>query len=45
MVEPVVSVRGLTYTYRGQGEPALNGVSLEVAEGVFVVVMGPFGVG
>src|ERR671917_1982315 len=45
MVEPVVSVRGLTYSYRGQKEPALNGVNLEVAEGEFVVVMGPSGAG
>ena len=33
MAEPVVSVRDLTYTYRGQKEPALDGVSLEVAFG------------
>jgi energy-coupling factor transporter ATP-binding protein EcfA2 len=45
MVEPVVSVQGLTYSYRGQKEPALNGVNLEVAEGEFVVVMGPSGAG
>ncbi len=45
MVEPAVSVRELTYSYRGQREPALNGVSLEVAEGEFVVIMGPSGAG
>src|SRR5919199_930947 len=45
MVEPVVSVRGLTYSYRGQREPALNGVNLEVAEGEFVVIMGHSGAG
>src|SRR4028118_2035700 len=45
MVEPVVSVRGLTYSYRGQREPALKGVNLEVAEGEFVVVVGPSGSG
>jgi len=44
-VEPAVSVRDLTYTYRGQKEPALMGVSLEVAEGEFVVVMGHSGAG
>jgi len=44
-VEPAVSIRDLTYRYRGQREPALNGVSLEVAEGEFVVVMGPSGAG
>src|SRR3712207_2151237 len=45
IVEPAVSVQGLTYSYRGQREPALNGVNLEVAEGEFVVVMGPSGAG
>jgi energy-coupling factor transport system ATP-binding protein len=45
IVEPAVSVRDLTYTYRGQKEPALDGVSLEVAEGEFVVVMGHSGAG
>ena len=45
MVEPAVSVRGMTYSYRGQRESALNGVSLDVAEGEFVVVMGPSGAG
>ena len=44
-MEPAVSIRDLTYRYRGQREPALNGVSLEVAEGEFVVVMGPSGAG
>src|SRR3712207_2540747 len=45
IVEPAVSIRDLAYTYRGQKEPALNGVSLEVAEGEFVVVMGHSGAG
>jgi cobalt transport protein ATP-binding subunit len=45
IVEPAVSVRDLTYTYRGQKEPALDGVSLEVAKGEFVVVMGHSGAG
>jgi cobalt transport protein ATP-binding subunit len=44
-VEPAVRIRDLTYTYRGQKEPALNGVSLDVAEGEFVVVMGHSGAG
>jgi cobalt transport protein ATP-binding subunit len=44
-VEPAVSVRDLTYTYRGQREPALREVNLEVAEGEFVVVMGHSGAG
>jgi cobalt transport protein ATP-binding subunit len=44
-VEPAVSVRDLTYRYRGQQKPALDEVNLEVAEGEFVVVMGPSGAG
>src|ERR687897_3553159 len=45
IVEPAVSIRDLAYTYRGQTEPALDGVSLEVAEGEFVVIMGHSGAG
>jgi cobalt transport protein ATP-binding subunit len=45
IIEPAVSVRDLAYTYRGQTEPALDGVSLEVAEGEFVVIMGHSGAG
>ena len=44
-MEPVVSISDLRYTYRGQREPALDGVSLEVAKGEFVVVMGHSGAG
>jgi cobalt transport protein ATP-binding subunit len=44
-VEPAVSVRDLTYTYRGQKGHALEEVNLEVAEGEFVVVMGHSGAG
>ncbi len=45
MAEPVIRIEDLTYRYRGQREPALDGVSLEVAEGEFVVVMGHSGAG
>jgi energy-coupling factor transport system ATP-binding protein len=45
IVEPAVSVQDLAYTYRGQKKPALDGVSLEVAEGEFLVVMGHSGAG
>ena len=44
-MEPAVSIRDLDYTYRGQKEPALDGVSLDVAQGEFVVVMGHSGAG
>jgi energy-coupling factor transporter ATP-binding protein EcfA2 len=44
-VENAVSIEGLSYRYRGQEKPALDGVNLQVAEGEFVVVMGPSGAG
>ena len=40
-----ISIKDLSYRYRGQEKPALDGVGLEVAEGEFVVVMGPSGAG
>ena len=43
--EPIVSIRDLIYKYRGQKEPAVDGVSLEVAEGEFVGIMGHSGGG
>jgi energy-coupling factor transport system ATP-binding protein len=45
VVEPAVSIRDLAYTYRGQNGPALHGVSLDVAQGEFVVIMGHSGAG
>ncbi|HEV8224735.1 MAG TPA: ATP-binding cassette domain-containing protein, partial [Rubrobacteraceae bacterium] len=45
IVKPAVSIRDLAYTYRGQQEPALDGVSLDVAQGEFVVIMGHSGAG
>src|SRR5919112_603324 len=44
-MEPVVSIEGLAYRYRGQQRSALEGVDLKVAEGEFVVIMGPSGAG
>jgi putative ABC transport system ATP-binding protein len=47
MSEPMVRVRGVTKTFR-QGErdfPALAGVSLGLAAGSFVCIMGPSGSG
>jgi ABC-type dipeptide/oligopeptide/nickel transport system ATPase component len=44
-VDPAVSIRDLAYTYRGQKGPALHGLSLDVAQGEFVVIMGHSGAG
>jgi len=42
---PAVKVSGLTYAYEKAPEPALQDVSLEVAPGSFVAVMGETGAG
>ncbi len=44
-MEPAVRLEGLGYRYRGRQKPALRCLELEVAEGEFVVVMGPSGAG
>ena len=41
MAEPVISIRDLQYRYRGQPEPALEGINLELERGEFLMVMGP----
>jgi putative ABC transport system ATP-binding protein len=43
--DALVSVSGVTKRYGGAGQPALDGVSLEVAAGEAVAVMGPSGSG
>lgn len=40
MSKPVVSVKELQYRYRGQKRYALDGISFEVMQGDFIVVMG-----
>jgi energy-coupling factor transporter ATP-binding protein EcfA2 len=40
MTPPVLRVEGVTYTYGGAAAPSLDGVSLSVAPGEFVVVAG-----
>ena len=41
MAEPVIKIKDLCYRYRGQKEFALDGISLEVDQGDFLMVMGP----
>src|SRR4051794_13711147 len=40
MTPPVLRVEGVTYTYGGAAAPSLDGVSLSIAPGEFVVVAG-----
>ncbi len=40
-----VDLRGVTYTYEGEAEPVLEGVSLTVRDGEFVLILGPSGCG
>lgn len=43
--KPVVCLEGVTYTYAGSSEPALQGINLKVRPGEFVAVTGPSGCG
>ncbi len=45
MTELEISIRNLTYRYRGRKDAALDNVNLEVAAGEFVVIMGHSGAG
>ena len=42
---PVVSLEGITFTYAGSAEPALQGINLTVEPGEFVALTGPSGCG
>jgi len=42
---PSIQLRDLTYTYPGSSGPALSDVTLNIAEGEFVLVAGPSGAG
>lgn len=45
MAEPVVDVRGLTFTYDGSTSPALEGINLKVYPGELLAITGPSGCG
>lgn len=45
MSNPIVSIQGLSYQYALTEMPALQAVSLDIAEGEYVAVMGPCGAG
>jgi len=45
MVEPVVELEGLTFTYAGSETPALKDINLTVRPGEFVTITGPSGCG
>lgn len=41
MSEPIITIKDLSYSYRGVKKPALDGINLEINKGEFLVVMGP----
>jgi len=41
----VISCKGLTYTYPGATDPALDGIDLEVVRGEILLITGPTGAG
>ena len=45
MVEPVVHIENLTFTYSGAAFPALKGIKLKVYPGQFLTITGPSGCG
>lgn len=44
-MEPIISARDVRFTFPGDSEPVLNGLSLDIDEGSFVVILGHNGSG
>ena len=44
-MEPIISVRDVRFTFPGDSEPVLNGLSMDIEEGSFVVILGHNGSG
>ena len=44
-MEPLITLRGVTKRYEGSGQPALDGVDLDIEAGRITAVMGPSGCG
>ncbi len=40
-----VDLRSISYAYEGEAEPVLNGITFEVQDGEFVLILGPSGCG
>ncbi|MDR2680442.1 MAG: ABC transporter ATP-binding protein [Tannerella sp.] len=45
MTTPLISIRNLRKTYRGASQPSVDGLSLQVEEGMFFGLLGPNGAG
>ena len=44
-MEPIISIQNVRFTFPGDSEPVLNGLSLNIEEGSFVVILGHNGSG
>lgn len=44
-INPIISIKNVTFTYLGEEEPAIKNINLEVDSGEFVLILGPSGSG